>query len=335
MTATITIVHRRADGTLVDGTARGDGSAPALKAHRFRWSRNLDCWYQPHSRDRAADRFTIDRLATALRAAGFTVEVTIDDTSARPFAEAEAERVENAAERADRYGDRATRAATARDAHHQAADDAIAGIPPGQPILVDHYSAPRHRAALNRHDRNMRAAIADGERSVYWQQRADAADSYQRHREDPGTTRRRIERLEAQRRRIQRLLDGTQHPEWTGKVRADGNPELRLTPATGDYRTRLLADAAQLDDELGYWRDILARGATDGAKLWGPADFQVGDFAGCSGQWHRVLKVNKKSLTVPSIVGGSWTDLLPYTKVTDRQRPSADAAGKSGTEPAS
>jgi len=43
VTATITIVHRRVDGALVDGTAGGDGSALALKAHRFHWSRNLDC----------------------------------------------------------------------------------------------------------------------------------------------------------------------------------------------------------------------------------------------------------------------------------------------------
>jgi len=326
VTATITITHRRADGTLVDGTARGDGSAPALKAHRFRWSRDLDLWYQPRSRDRAADRFTIDRLAAALRAVGFTVEVTIDDTASRPFAEAEAERVEHAAARAERDHGRAARAAASRDAHHQAADNAIAGIPPGQPVLRGHHSAPRHLAALDRHDRNMHAAIADGKRSAYWQQRAEAADGYQRHREDPATTRRRIERLEAQRRRIQRQLDATQEPAGTGTFGEDGRSEPGPAPAEGVYRSRLVADAAQLDDELAYWRELLARAEADGSKVWGPDDFQVGDFAGRSGQWHRVLKVNKKSLTVPSIVGGSWNDLLPYSKVTERRRPAADAS---------
>jgi len=321
MDTVITIAHTRAEGTLVVGTARGDGSAAALKAHRFRWSRTLACWYQPHSCDRAADRYTIDRLAGDLRAAGFTVEVTIDDATLRPFAEAEAERNERAALRAERYDDRAQRAAGSRAAHHRAADAAIAGIPPGQPILVDHYSAPRHRAALNRHDRHMRAAIADGERAAHWEHRADAAEGYQRHREDVGMTRRRIERLEADRRRVQRLLDGTQHPEWTGRLDESGKPELRPTPAQGDYRTRLVADAAELDDELTYWRAILSQAEAGGAKVWGPDDFEVGDFAACSGSWHKVVKVNKKSLTVPSIVGGSWTDLLPYTKVSGRRRP--------------
>ncbi|TFE31023.1 DUF3560 domain-containing protein [Frankia sp. B2] len=328
MSTTIRIEHSRAEGTVVEGTARGDGSALPLKSHRFRWSRSMTCWYQPHSRDRAADRYTIDRLATALRGAGFTVEITIEDARTRPFAEAEAERTGRAAARADRYDDRAERAVASRDAHHQAADDALAGIPPGQPILVDHHSARRHQAALARHDRHMRAAINDGERAAHWQRRTEAADHYQQHRENVGTTRRRIDRLQAQRRRIQRLLAGTQHPEVTGRIGEDGKPELRLAPAQGDYRTRLAADAAQLDDELAYWQDILAQAQAGGAKLWGPEDFQVGDYADCSGTLHKVLKVNKKSLTVPSLLG-DWTGLLPYTKISGRRRPGTDATPSS------
>lgn len=41
----------------------------------------------------------------------------------------------------------------------KAARAAVDGIEPGQPILVGHHSERRHRAALDRHDRNMRAAI--------------------------------------------------------------------------------------------------------------------------------------------------------------------------------
>lgn len=39
------------------------------------------------------------------------------------------------------------------------AHNAVAGIPPGQPILVGHHSERHHRADLDRHDRNMRAAF--------------------------------------------------------------------------------------------------------------------------------------------------------------------------------
>lgn len=40
-------------------------------------------------------------------------------------------------------------------------------IPSGQPILVDHYSANRHRRALERHDKRMRAAI-EAEKRAKW-----------------------------------------------------------------------------------------------------------------------------------------------------------------------
>jgi hypothetical protein len=40
-----------------------------------------------------------------------------------------------------------------------AAHNAVAGIPPGQPILVGHHSERHHRADLDRHERNMRAAF--------------------------------------------------------------------------------------------------------------------------------------------------------------------------------
>ena len=77
----LTITHTHAEGTLIDGTSRGDGSAEVLKAQRWRWSRNLGSWYIPQSRDRRAKLPQINATATALRAAGFTVELDIDDHS--------------------------------------------------------------------------------------------------------------------------------------------------------------------------------------------------------------------------------------------------------------
>ena len=75
--------------TLVDGTSRGDGSAEVLKAvvnpytgraGAWRWSRNLVSWYVPRSRDTRANTALIDATKAALEAAGFTVDVEIDDT---------------------------------------------------------------------------------------------------------------------------------------------------------------------------------------------------------------------------------------------------------------
>lgn len=76
---TITITHTNADGTLVQGTQRGDGSRDALRAARLRWSRSLGMWFMPQSRGRAARRARIDQLAAGLRDTGFDVEVQIEE----------------------------------------------------------------------------------------------------------------------------------------------------------------------------------------------------------------------------------------------------------------
>lgn len=68
----------------------------------------------------------------------------------------------NRRERLDRAAERAAREASSR---FKSAHGAIDGIPPGQPILVGHYSESRHRAALRRHDTNMRAGIDAQERA--------------------------------------------------------------------------------------------------------------------------------------------------------------------------
>ena len=121
--ALITLTHTHAEGTLVDGTARGDGSPPVLKPYRFRWSRTLGSWYLPHSRDRMAQRHTIDTARAALEAAGFEVTVDIDDTH-RPTAEVEADRAQRMSDRAAALDAKAQRL-EARSETAQAAADRI------------------------------------------------------------------------------------------------------------------------------------------------------------------------------------------------------------------
>ena len=64
---TIEITHTAAEGTLVHGTARGDGTNTILKANGFRWFRTLGLWGIAGSRDRQPNRYKIDRAADALR----------------------------------------------------------------------------------------------------------------------------------------------------------------------------------------------------------------------------------------------------------------------------
>ena len=67
---TIEIIHTAAEGTLVHGTTRGDGTNTVLKATGFRWFRTLSAWGVPNSRDRQPNLGKIDRAAAALRDAG-------------------------------------------------------------------------------------------------------------------------------------------------------------------------------------------------------------------------------------------------------------------------
>jgi hypothetical protein len=54
---------------------------------------------------------------------------------------------------------------------------------------------------------------------------------------------------------------------------------------------------------------------------FGRDDIAVGDVVQWRGTWHPVVRVNAKTVTVPSIVGGLWTDRLPYDEITEVRRP--------------
>ncbi|AYG77897.1 hypothetical protein DWB77_00004 [Streptomyces hundungensis] len=80
----ITITHTHAEGTLADGTSKGDGSGDVLKRYGFRWMPSIGMYGIPGTIDRAARRCALHRAATDLRAAGFDTELTVDDTP-RPY----------------------------------------------------------------------------------------------------------------------------------------------------------------------------------------------------------------------------------------------------------
>lgn len=150
---TIEITHTRRDGTLVEGTDKGDGSAEILKMRDygwrrsvpFKWSRYLGCWYLPHSRDKQAVRPTIDLLAERLRKKGFEVSVTVNEDERRSFAEAEADRAERAEGRTERFGGYADNAAASSESLHGQAQQMASRIPFGQPVLLGHHSEQRDR----------------------------------------------------------------------------------------------------------------------------------------------------------------------------------------------
>lgn len=289
---TIEITHTRREGTLIRGTSAGDEASAVLRARHYpsgytvlaRFSRKLDCWYLPHSRDKQTSEGMLDALAARLRTAGFEVTVTIDEDTRRTFAEAEAERVQQARVRAERSSKRAERAAARSAERREMAHGLAAAIPFGQPILVGHHSERRARRDQERIHTDMGKAIAEGERAAHWAGKAAAAGSYEEFRNAPRRTLRRLETLRAALRHVERR----QKSESAG-----GNPE---TVAELQRRHK------ELTEEIGFWKEVIEEAKADGFKVWGPADFSVGDFARVRGRWFEVLGVNPKSVTVPSFL---------------------------------
>lgn len=274
----LTITHTRADGTLLDGSSKGDGVFELVKPFGFWPFRSLGMLGIRHSRDREAQKWRIDCATAALREAGWEVTVEIDESRRRSFEEAEAERLERAEGRAERFGDRADRAARNSDARHKAALGALDGIEPGQPILVGHHSERGHRRAIERSDNHMRKSIEESGKAQHYSHRAEAAEKYEERRYDPNRTRRRLEKLGAELRQQERYRD---------EEKAAGRD-------AGRYERRI----EDLREEIAGWEQVVEQARQDGVKLWEADDFAPRDFAMYSGSWFQVLRVNPKTLSI-------------------------------------
>lgn len=84
------------------------------------------------------------------------------------------ERLERKLEKRQEWADKATVRSGAR---FGAADRAVAGIEPGQPILVGHHSERRHRAALERCDSNMRRGFEESKLADHHRAKASGLET--------------------------------------------------------------------------------------------------------------------------------------------------------------
>ncbi|MEV6840809.1 DUF3560 domain-containing protein [Streptomyces sp. NPDC051133] len=288
--ADIVIRHTHEDGTTVEGSAKGDGVWEALRPLGWTYRRTPGIFIRG-SRYKSADRWKINRAAEAVRALGLSCAVVIEEGMS--FAEREAARVDAAEQRADRFTDRAGRAAASSQSARDASDRIGERFWMGQPILVGHHSEGRARRDQERMHNAMRKSIAEGERAGYWASRAAAADAYEQYRKNPGRTLRRIEKLEAERRGVLRERDGVDDKGRTADVWRREPSEAR--------REELTRRLAEYDEELTYWAETIKEAERRGFKVWGRADFIKGDFVRWRGSWYEVTRVNAKTVTVPHI----------------------------------
>jgi hypothetical protein len=292
--ATLVISHTNDEGTIVQGTQRGDGSRDALRAARFKWSRNLGAWYMPNSRGRAAKRARIEYLQTQLEQAGFTVKVEIEQyDAAQAFETLQIHGEERAAMQAGRAAREQTRSA----ARYQASSEAVRGIEPGQPILAGHHSQPRHERDLARSHSHLGASVAHSRKAERAAGRAAEVQRQTQRRSNPVVMGRRAERLEAEQRALERRLRG-----------AGEQPRRR-------------AELEDVKAEIAFLHEQMA---DSGVKQCTRADVQPGDLVQIRGSWREVAKANPKTVAVKT--GYSWTDKYPYYEITAHERPAASAS---------
>ncbi|WP_034271051.1 hypothetical protein [Haloechinothrix halophila] len=111
----------------------------------------------------------------------------------------------------------------------------------------------------------------------------------------------RIAKQEADRRRLQRELDG--EPGWVTETDEQGQPRHRWgIRYPGEERVVYLRrEIATLTEQIDYWKGVYTQLQAEGkASTLGPDQVAKGDWVSYNDLWLRVVRVNKKSVSVPN-----------------------------------
>lgn len=311
--STLTITHTHTEGTLIDGTSKGDGTAEVLKASGWRWGRSISVWFVPQSRDRLPKLGTIERTTSALQAAGFTVTTSIDHAH-RPMAEVEAGKMQRQVDRVDALEHKAERKSTAETAAWDREHAALRRLPEGgEPIKIGHHSETRHRNAIAKADRATRAALDATADTQQAQARADAATHTTGVRYSPITVANRIETLGAELRKLERRIIAPCYDDERGYIDA--------TEAQKQARAdRLAPHLAEKRDQIAYWEAVRAEQIATGQTTGHSRDtVKKGDRVKIRGHWRDVVRANTKTVSVTTDY--SWTSTVPYAEIQQHQRP--------------
>jgi hypothetical protein len=327
--ADITITHTPEEGTLLTGSTRGDGVWEIARQHGFRYSRQVGIYIRG-SRDRKPQTWHINAAKTALEEAGHSVTLDLDEQlrSAAKREEALAERLEDRQDALDAKADRLVDRGSATVQQARTMGDAI---PFGQPILVGHHSERRDRNYRNRIESTYRRGFAELEKGESAGEQAEASRRHQQYRKRGDVKERRIKELEADERRILRDMEPCKTSGIKAKPEAVGRTftcpvcyhEQTMGETVPDHGRNVSSERgqqllAEVRDELDFNRQHLQE-LVDGGQYrkWGPEDFQVGDEVLTWLGWRRVLRVNRKSLTLPTDY--SWTETVPYDGVRSKR----------------
>ncbi|MFS3130660.1 DUF3560 domain-containing protein [Nocardioides sp. Bht2] len=290
--STIQVEHGQS-GTTVTGTQRGDReTTTALKRLGFRWSRNLDAWYLPRTWTEPTRLMRVRQLMSEVDA-----ELTTSTEAPRTAAEKDQGKRDRAAARAERLDARAEREKGTAAAAARSSRQILDQIPMGQPILVGHHSQPRHERAVKKLHSNLGREVAANAAAQDATERADRARRVASGAESVVTIGNRIERNDADLRRIDRRLASLSDS------------------AQSAYADRLNARRLELVDQIDYDRQKLS---DRGGDRYSRETVKPGDFVQVTGIWFPVLRSNAKSVSVPSPMAAAdstWTNTAQWHKV--------------------
>lgn len=209
-------------------SARLDAATYArVKAAGFSWAPKQELFVAP--------MWTPERAALLVELAG---EIGDEDTTLTERAEIRAGRFDELSSK------RAADSARAAEAVRAIADN----IPMGQPILIGHHSERHARKDAARIEAGMRKTVALWETAQYWQDRAAGAIRHAKYKERPDVRARRIARLEAELRKVEKNI---KHAETM--LRAWAAPWERLRKKDGSDVTQREAVVFLANQDGGYY----------------------------------------------------------------------------------
>ncbi|MBF6085196.1 DUF3560 domain-containing protein [Nocardia cyriacigeorgica] len=328
----LTISHTHDEGTVLHGTTRGDGTYEVMMAVRscvghWKWARSLGAWIVHASRNRQPKDYYINYAAKQLREAGFEVEVEVDRSVQDPV-EAEAARAQRQQERVEALEAKAQRREREAEAAEAAQKRAYQSLPEfGEPIKVGHHSEKRHRRAIEKAWNTLGKSVEANRDAEQAAQRAETASRTTDRRYNPVTVANRIQKLEAELRSDQRLLDG-------GKRGRAPYITIHEPLPAGEYRNRVIARMEQCAADIQYWKgvraDQIANGETRG---YSKGDIAKGDYIRYRhGSWHKVVRVNQKSVTVESLYIEGCTGTVPYHEIREHRTAREMTATREGAQ---
>ena len=197
-------------------------------------------------------------------------------------------------ERADMYEHRSERHAQESSRAHRKVDEIASYIPMSQPIMIGHHSERRHRRDIDKIDRGMQKAIQEHDKAKYYHEKAEASERHLQYIERPDVIYRRIERLEADKRKMERS-------------------RLDWQPNSKEYERRLAILTEQIEANKAALEEA-------GGIVADHVNVEPGDLVLIDGSQAIIKKVNPKKyiceLTHLRLANGEpWTMALDKSKL--------------------